>query len=82
MTYTFKNYNTGVYFVALDGDTVGSIRKQAVSKWVLYDLTDKPLAVAKTLSGMKETVDCYINPVETVNTYDVGPQPTLEPIAF
>jgi len=82
MTFTFKNYNTGVYFVALDGDTVGSIRKQAVSKWVLYDLTDKPLAVAKTLSGMKETVDCYINPVETVNTYGVAPQPTLEPIAF
>jgi len=82
MTYTFKNYNTGVYFVALDGDTVGSIRKQAVSKWVLYDLTDKPIAVAKTLSGLKETVDCYFNPVETVNTYGVAPQPTLEPITF
>jgi hypothetical protein len=82
MTYTFKNYNTGVYFVALDGDTVGSIRKQSVSKWVLYDLTDKPLVVAKTLSGLKETVDCYFNPVETVNTYGVAPQPTLEPIVF
>jgi len=82
MTFTFKNYNTGVYFVALDGDTVGSIRKQAVSKWVLYDLTDKPIAVAKTLSGLKETVDCYFNPVETANTYGVAPQPTLEPIVF
>ena len=81
MTFTFKNYNTGVYFVALDGDTVGSIRKQAVSKWVLYDLTDKPLAVAKTLSGIKETVDCYIQQYIS-NPSAVAPQPTLKPITF
>jgi hypothetical protein len=81
MTFTFKNYNTGVYFVALDGDTVGSIRKQAVSKWVLYDLTDKPLAVAKTLSGIKETVDCYIQQYIS-NPSAVAPQPTLKSITF
>lgn len=81
MTFTFKNYNTGVYFVALDGDTVGSIRKQAVSKWVLYDLTDKPLAVSKTLSGIKETVDCYIQQYIS-NPSAVAPQPTLKPITF
>ena len=79
MTYTFKNYNPGVYFVisSIVGDTVGSIRKQAASKWVLYDVMDKPIAVGKTLSGMKATVDCYFNPVK-----NVGPQPTLEPIEF
>ena len=81
MTFTFKNYNTGVYFVALDGDTVGSIRILAVSKWVLYDLTDKPLAVAKTLSGLKEIVDCYIQQYIS-NPSAVAPQPTLKPITF
>ena len=81
MTFTFKNYNPGVYFVALDGATVGSIRKQAVSKWVLYDLTDKPLASGKTLSGLKEIVDCYIQQYIS-NPSAVAPQPTLEPIAF
>jgi hypothetical protein len=81
MTFTFKNYTPGLYFVALDGDTVGSIRKQAVSKWVLYDLTDKPLAVAKTLSGLKEIVDCYIQQYIS-NPSAVAPQPTLKPITF
>jgi hypothetical protein len=81
MTFTFKNYTPGLYFVALDGDTVGSIRKQTVSKWVLYDLTDKPLAVAKTLSGLKEIVDCYFQQYIS-NPSAVAPQPTLEPVAF
>jgi hypothetical protein len=63
MTFTFKNYTPGVYFVALNGDTVGSIRKQSASKWVMYDLTDKPLAVSKTLSYMKTIADCYFQPV-------------------
>jgi hypothetical protein len=63
MTFTFKNYTPGVYFVALNGDTVGSIRKQSASKWVMYDLTDKPLAVSKTLSYLKTIVDCYFQPV-------------------
>ena len=81
MSFTFKNYTPGLYFVALDGDTVGSIRKQTASKWVLYDLTDKPLAVAKTLSGLKVIVDCYIQQYIS-NPSAIGPQPTLEPVAF
>lgn len=88
MTFTFKNYTPGVYFVALDGDTVGSIRKQSASKWVMYDLTDKPLAVSKTLSYLKTIADCYFQPVES-NSQAVADAeemqynvPTLEPVAF
>jgi hypothetical protein len=48
---------------------------------VLYDLTDKPLAVAKTLSGLKSTVDCYIQQYIS-NPSAVALQPTLKPITF
>lgn len=58
MTFTFPRLSAGIYEVQKDSNTVGFIRKQNASKWIVTDVVDTPQQVTKTL---KEAKDACIN---------------------
>lgn len=58
MPFTFPRVSAGIYEVQKDSNTVGFIRKAAVSKWIVTDVVDTPQHVTKTL---KEAKDACIN---------------------
>lgn len=58
MTFTFPRLSAGIYEVQKDSNTVGFIRKQSASKWIVVDVVDTPQHVTKTL---KEAKDACIN---------------------
>ena len=58
MSFTFPRLSAGIYEVQKDSNTVGFIRKQSASKWIVVDVVDTPQHVTKTL---KEAKDACIN---------------------
>ena len=54
MTFTFPRLSAGIYEVQKDSNTVGFIRKQSASKWIVVDVVDTPQHVTKTLKDAKD----------------------------
>lgn len=57
MEVSFLRHSGGIYTVELEDDCVGSVRKVSASKWILHDITDKPVLVSKSLKIIKESVE-------------------------
>lgn len=60
MTFTFPRVSAGLYEIQLNNETVGFIRKQNASKWIVVDVVDTPQHVSKTLKDAKYAVDNFI----------------------
>ncbi|NBP66758.1 MAG: hypothetical protein EBU66_19180 [Bacteroidetes bacterium] len=70
MTFAFPRLSGGVYQIQKDSNTVGFIRKQSASKWIVVDVIDTPQHVSKTLKDAKFAAENVIifdvdNPKET-----------------
>jgi hypothetical protein len=60
MTFTFPRVSAGIYEIQKDSNTVGFIRKQSASKWIVTDVVDTPQHVSKTLKGAKYAAENLI----------------------
>ena len=54
MTFTFPRLSAGIYEVQKNSNTVGFIRKQNATKWIVADVVDTPQHVSKTLKDAKD----------------------------
>ena len=60
MTFTFPRLSAGVYEIQKNSNTVGFIRKQSASKWIVVDVLDTPQHVSKTLKDAKFAAENFI----------------------
>jgi hypothetical protein len=60
MTFTFPRLSAGIYEIQKNDETVGFIRKQTATKWIVTDVVDTPQHVTKTLKEAKSAAENLI----------------------
>jgi hypothetical protein len=84
MTFTFPRVSAGIYEIQKNDETVGFIRKQTATKWIITDVVDTPQHVTKTLKEAKvaaETLIIFDNSNEVEEPTEEEPVNVMENVA-